>query len=214
MEETSRTFLQEISEPPPFSLNALLVMVAAAILVAMQGFIVIHVPDPLMAAFEQEEWFLYSFQLPFAIFVGALLGPGMGLVSLLLFCITGLFFYPVFAAGGGTEYLMQPGMGYLLGMAAGAYVGGRMVRKAFCRPGHCGRSLWVFFSAVVGVLTAHGVGSLALLVGTVAGLHPWPEFGNLWLHLTGAPVAYDMLAAMAMFCLVRYTRLTLWPVLY
>ena len=41
----------------------------------------------------------------------------------------GLLGLPVFTAGGGPGYVLQPTFGYIIGFAGGAYVAGRMTEK-------------------------------------------------------------------------------------
>jgi biotin transport system substrate-specific component len=185
-----------------------------AMALAMLGYVGVTMPDPYAALWEQHETFLYGFQLPFALFLSAMLGAGFGAVALLLYVMAGLFFLPLFAGGGGLDYLTQPGVGYFLGMMAGGIVGNLICQKAFVRKDRCGRSVVILLASTLAVLIAHSVGSLFLVTLGLAGWLPWDEFSHWWIQYTGSPLAYDLLTAMAMFCLIRLTRLGLWLAIY
>lgn len=59
---------------------------------------------------------------------GVLLGPGWGALSQLVYVALGLLGLPIFAAGGGPGYLLQPSFGFLLGLIPAAWVAGRLSR--------------------------------------------------------------------------------------
>ena len=64
----------------------------------------------------------FTLQL-FAVFgVGLTLGASRGLYALMLYLAAGFAGLPVFSAGGGPLYLLQPSCGYLFGFAAAAYL--------------------------------------------------------------------------------------------
>lgn len=214
-EEEPRSLMGDIKSPPPFRMNTLLLTLCAAVCLALQGFLAITVPEPsAIFVSDANQPFLYSFQLPFAVFVGALLGPALGVTAILLFMLTSLFVFPLFANGGGTDYLFQPGFGYFIGMMAGAWLAGKMIQRAFDKEEHCGRSLYMFYTAFLSVLMTHLIGSVWVLALTAAGTLSWPEFPNMWMQLTGTPLLYDIVSAIAMFCLIRFTRLTFWLAIY
>ena len=63
-------------------------------------------------------------------FITGLLGRRLGITSILLYIITGLFFIPVFALGGGWRYIFEFGFGYIAGYVIAAFVAGTMLKKA------------------------------------------------------------------------------------
>jgi biotin transporter BioY len=69
---------------------------------------------------------LYAPQAPIAIFLGYGLGWPIATIAALLFILVGivgpLFGVSPFAAGGGPDYYLQPGFGYLLGMVVATAV--------------------------------------------------------------------------------------------
>jgi biotin transporter BioY len=214
LDEECPGFLEEISLPPALRLNTLLVVVCCVVAMAVLNFVAIAVPDPYAEMFSIHETFLYTFQLPFAIFVGALLGSGFGLMTVLVYTGLALFYLPLFSGGGGWEYIFEPGFGYYWGMGIGAFMAGRLIQNVFHRSGPSGRSLLLLVYAFAAVALVHGVGALYLLGLTLTGYLSWPELNHWWLAYTGAPFVYDVIATMVMFCLVRVTRIGLWFALY
>ena len=62
--------------------------------------------------------FLYTYsiipQVPAVMFIVGLLGRRLGLTSIVIYILTGLFLLPVFALGGGARYILEPGFGYII----------------------------------------------------------------------------------------------------
>lgn len=70
-----------------------------------------------------------TLQLLFALCAGLMLGPWLGALSQLLYIALGLAGLPVFAQGGGIQYVFNPSFGYLVGFAAAAFVTGAVARR-------------------------------------------------------------------------------------
>jgi biotin transport system substrate-specific component len=102
-----------------------------------------------------------TLQTAVVLLAGAVLGPGGGAGSQLLYLAMGLAGLPVFAGGGGLGYVLSPTFGYLLGFTGAAWLTGRLFHSL--RP----RSWAGNFAAMVAGLTpVYAVGL------------PW-----LWLNL-------------------------------
>lgn len=85
----------------------------------------IQIPVPFMDYF--------TLQFLFVLLAGMLLGSRLGAVSLTAYVAMGLFGIPIFAAGGGIQYIFRPSFGYLLGFIVAAFVVGLICEK-FKRP--------------------------------------------------------------------------------
>ena len=57
---------------------------------------------------------------------GLLLGKKLGAISVIVYIFIGLAGMPVFTQGGGPAYVLQPTFGYIIGMALGAWLAGRL----------------------------------------------------------------------------------------
>lgn len=69
-----------------------------------------------------------SMQLAFCMFAGLMLGGTDALICVALYIVMGLIGIPVFSAGGGVFYVLQPTFGYILGFLIGAPVCGYVAR--------------------------------------------------------------------------------------
>ncbi len=70
-----------------------------------------------------------TLQFFFTAMAGVLLGPKWGAASQGVYVALGLVGLPVFTMGGGPSYLLQPSMGFLLGLIPAAWVIGRLCGK-------------------------------------------------------------------------------------
>jgi len=102
----------------------------------------------------------YVPQAPVTIFLGYILGWPLALIALLGYIFLGLvgpfFGLYVFAAGNGTNYYLQPGFGYLVGLVLAAACVGWVSRGER-------KSLNQLLSLFIGLLCIHGLGFAYLL---------------------------------------------------
>lgn len=213
-----KSIMRRASYPPPLSVNGLLIALLCTVLLVFIGFVPVSIPSPLSLSshlpYQSLPMIQYTFQLPLALFIGAFLGPFLGTLSVLIFLIVGLAYFPVFANGGGWDYIREPGFGYLAGMLLLAYFLGKTFHQAFHKKAQASRSLKIFLRVVVSVLLVHGIGILYLVALALAGQIPPQELSGWILHLSIETAPYDLLAAGVFLCMVRQTRLALWLILY
>ena len=67
-----------------------------------------------------------TLQLLFTALAGVLLGARLGALSQTVYVLLGLVGLPVFASGGGFQYVLNPTFGFLLGLIPTAYLVGRL----------------------------------------------------------------------------------------
>ena len=88
----------------------------------------------------------FTLQYLFTMLAGLLLGAKKGALTVGVYILLGLFGLPIFAQGGGIGYIFQPSFGYIIGLAAGAFVTGLIADKG-SRPGF-GRLLAANFAGL------------------------------------------------------------------
>ena len=71
----------------------------------------------------------FTLQSFFCLLAGSLLGPWLGMLSVLIYLAAGLIGLPVFTQGGGFSYLFMPTFGFLLGLIPTALLSGLFMRK-------------------------------------------------------------------------------------
>lgn len=97
----------------------LILMALFAALTAVGAFL--KIPIPMMP---------FTLQLLFTTLAGILLGSRYGAMSVGCYVLLGLIGFPVFTAGGGPAYILQPTFGYLIGFIGGAWLTGRIAEQS------------------------------------------------------------------------------------
>lgn len=145
----------------------------------------------------------YIPQLPAIMFIVALLGRKFSIASVLIYILVGLFLAPVFALGGGLEYVFQYGFGYIL-----AYIPAIFFAGSILKSGMSYRNMAQ--ATFVGILTIHIVGILYFLF--IATLHRENSSFILgWIAAqSGSKIMYDLLFGFMAMVLAKYTKKALW----
>ncbi|WP_108669221.1 biotin transporter BioY [Peribacillus acanthi] len=108
----------------------------------------------------------FTLQILFVFLAGSLLGSKKGMLSQLLYVGIGIIGVPVFASGGGPEYIFRPTFGYLIGFIVAAYVIGFILERT---NGDVFKNL--LFANFIGLLIVYvvGVSYLYLALNTWVG---------------------------------------------
>ena len=113
-----------------------------------------------------------STQLAGVLLTALLCGARVGFMTAVAYLAFGLTQFPVFHAGGGLDYVLEPGFGYLLGLIPAAWLVGRIGQQISLRDTF---SLW--FVTMLGIVVASLFGGIHLLLGALMGYWttPWLE---------------------------------------
>ena len=180
MTEAART--AEHLAAPTLMLRRVTAVVAGALLVALGAQLSVPLPGTPVPV---------TFQVPAALIVGALLGPGVGAASLAAYLALGAAGLPVFAPFGvpGLARLFGPTGGYLLALPLGAAIAG-----VFAQPGRRWWQVGVGLLGGLAVIHLGGIAQLAILGGDAgvawrAGSRPFLAGDVAKLILVGLVVA-------------------------
>ena len=72
---------------------------------------------------------VYTLQFLFTLLAGLVLGGRLGAIAVVAYILLGLLGVPIFAAGGGPGYVLQPTFVYLLGFVLQAWFCGKYARS-------------------------------------------------------------------------------------
>lgn len=151
--------------------------------------------------------FIYTYkfipQIPAVMFVVGLLGRRLGITSILLYIITGLFFLPVFALGGGWRYIFEYGFGYILAYLPAAFFAGGILKRGYSYK-NSARAVFV------GVLTIHILGILYMICLASLRHTGWGFVGDWIVSQSGIKIIYDFIFSYILVLVAKYLRIILW----
>ena len=93
-----------------------------------------------------------TLQFLFTNLAGLLLGRKKGLIAVCLYIFIGLAGIPVFASGGGINYIFQPTFGYIIGFAGGAWLGGLISERS------SGKTMTYVLAGFANMAVTYGIG--------------------------------------------------------
>lgn len=145
----------------------------------------------------------YIPQIPVIMFIIVLLGRRFSIASILIYILVGLFLAPVFALGGGLEYIFEYGFGYIIAYIPAAFFAGSILRSGLTYRNMAQATL-------VGVLTIHLVGVLYMLfIATLQ--RETPSLISGWISAqSGAKILYDLLFGFIAMIIAKLTKKVLW----
>lgn len=148
--------------------------------------------------------YLYVPQVPTVMYIAVLLGAKMGVVSILLYVILGMFF-PVYALGGGAEYILKPVFGYILAYIPAVVFSGIMSARNYS-------FVSILRTAAVCTFTIHFIGMMyALLIMAITNSWNGDIFEFVFLQ-SGIKLLYDYCLCVVAAYLARCTKQLIWLV--
>lgn len=145
--------------------------------------------------------FVYTYgiipQIPVVLFVCALIGKRMALMSVIIYIITGLFFIPVFALGGGIKYITECGFGYILAYIPAVIIAGNLLRKQYSFKN-------IILASLYGVLTIHITGIIYMSIIALFKHESW-LFITGWIDAqSGLKMLYDFIVSFLFILVGKY----------
>ena len=131
-----------------FSLLTLVLTIFCSFLIVMATFTQLKIFTLINGHMQN---FYYIPQIPIIIFIAGLLGKRFSVVSVLIYIFTGLFLAPVFALGGGLDYVLNFNFGYILAYIPSVYITAKIIAKD-------NSILRLILASITGVLIIHFIG--------------------------------------------------------
>lgn len=150
--------------------------------------------------------FTYEYipQIPAVLFIVGLLGRRLGLTSILLYILIGLFVMPVFALGGGWKYIFEYGFGYIFAYIPAGFLLGTILKKG--RYTYKNTAKAVFLS----VLLIHLIGISYMMCLAVLKHTGWNFIGDWIVSQSGLKIIYDFVFSYIAILVAKYARIVLW----
>jgi biotin transporter BioY len=145
----------------------------------------------------------YIPQIPIIMFIVGLLGRRFGSISIILYLITGLFFLPVFALGGGIHYVTEYSFGYLAAFVPAGIILGTILKNGYTYKNIAKAVFW-------SVITIHIIGIL-YMTGLAILKHAGINFVLNWINAqSGIKIIYDLIFSFMAVFVTKYLRVMLW----
>jgi len=195
------------------TLDSILLVLACTFLIVLATFVQLDITHFILPkGFFQGEnlifkdyLFTYKFipQIPIVMFVGAFLGKKYGIISILLYILLGLFIIPVFAIGGGPQYILEYGFGYILAYIPAVFFADTILNNGFSTKN-------ILKATLVGVLIIHFIGVLYMLFVASIRHEGW-LFMQSWIYAqSGLKILYDIVFSFGALFATRYLKIILW----
>ena len=147
----------------------------------------------------------YIPQIPIIFFIVALMGRRFGILAIISFIALGLFF-PIFALGGGINYLFEYGCGYILAFIPAAFFAGTILKDNtdFLR---------IIITSVIGACIIHVLGILYMFfIATLT--HAPIDFIKSWiLSQSSVQILYDIFFTIVSIILGKQLRKIFWLIM-
>ena len=196
-------------EKTPLSIGTLMVCLLCLLFVIVATFTQINVSHVLPSFDEAGDFIFknvsnpYVPQIPVVIFIAAILGPLFGFLTMLLYLFIGFFVWPVFALGGGLDYVKSGLFGYILGCIFAVIPVGRILEKKYNLKN-------IFLATIVGVLTVHLCGMLYCVLLALLKVVSFSYVSSAIHSLGGIKTFYDVVISFIFLILAIPTKMVLW----
>ena len=150
--------------------------------------------------------YLYVPQIPVVVFIAGLMGRVFGTLSVLVYITLGLFFYPIFALGGGVKYILSYNFGYILAYIPSVFLTGTILNNDYNVKN-------VIKATFVGVLTIHFIGIIySAFIGIISSGDDLSIFGTILLQ-SGWKILYDLIFSLIALIMAHLTKKVLWLIM-
>ena len=196
-------------EKTPLSTGTIAICFLCLLLIIVATFTQIEVSHlwPIKNAQGVSEWVEvhnnYIPQVPIIIFIAALLGPGFALSVVLMYLVMGFFIWPVFALGGGLEYVKSGLFGYILGYVFAVIPVGLLLQKKYNFKN-------MILATISGVLIIHLCGVLYCVVLGILKVVSFAYVASAIHSISGVKTFYDIIISFAMILFAIPAKRFLW----
>ena len=145
----------------------------------------------------------YNPQFPIMIFIIYLLYKSYSFLVYILYILCGFFLYPVFAFGGGIEYVQNYFFGYLLGFILAIFISGNILKKDISVKSR-------ILAAVFGILSIHLTGVIYCVFLAIFNVIDFGLVGPIAYIVTISKIIYDIIFASLFLLAAPYIKNFFW----
>ena len=196
-------------EKTPLSIGALMVCLLCLLFIIVATFTQVNVSH-ILPCFDEMGNFIfknvsnpYVPQIPVVLFIAAILGPLFGFLTMLLYLFIGFFIWPVFALGGGLDYVKSGLFGYILGYIFAVIPVGRILEKKYNLKN-------IFLATILGVLVVHLCGMLYCVLLALLKVVSFSYVSSAIHSIGGIKTFYDVIISFIFLILAIPAKMVLW----
>lgn len=196
-------------EKTPLSIGTLMVCLLCLLFIIVATFTQINVSHVLPSFDEAGDFVFknvsnpYVPQIPVVLFIAAILGPLFGFLTMLLYLLVGFFIWPVFALGGGLDYVKSGLFGYILGYIFAVIPVGRILEKKYNLKN-------IFLATILGVLVVHLCGMLYCVLLALLKVVSFSYVSSAIHSIGGIKTFYDVIISFIFLILAIPAKMVLW----
>lgn len=151
-------------------------------------------------------YYNYIPQLPAIFFTVALLDRRYGMSVIILYILLGLFVFPVFGMGGGIDYIIEYGFGYILAYIPAAFIAATILKNNY--------KFWnVLKGVVLGVLAIHLIGVMYMLFISTLFNAPMDMITGWVSSQSGIKIIYDIFFSLCAIYFANLLKKGLWLIM-
>ena len=196
-------------ESTPFTIGTLVVCGLCFLLLIIATFTQINIVHPWFN-YVEGQGFVYSLktiaynpQFPIIIFITYLLYKSYSIFVYILYLLTGFFLYPIFAFGGGLDYVQNYFFGYLLGFVVAILIAGKIFKTNNSIKSR-------IIAGASGILSIHITGFVYCVFLALFKVIDFNMLGPIFYVVTISRIVYDVIFTILILLIAPYIKNILW----
>lgn len=159
--------------------------------------------NPTNDSFLKIKHCIYIPQIPIIFFIASLIGKRFGITAVSIYIILGLSFFPIFALGGGINYIFQYNFGYILAYIPAVFIVSFLLKDKL--------NYWTAAKAAfMGVLTIHIIGVFYLILMAIIHQDSFTHVSSWIAMQSGTKLLYDFIFGYFAILISKPIKQILW----
>lgn len=196
-------------EPTPFTIGTIVVCGFCFLLLIVSTFTQITFSHPWFN-YSQSEGFVYGLktvaynpQFPIMIFIIYMLYKSYSTIVYIAYLLVGLFIYPIFAFGGGLDYIQNYFFGYMLGFLFAILIAGKILKNDINIKSR-------ILAAITGISAIHLTGLIYCIFLAIFRVIDFNLIGPIFCIVTLSKILYDFIFSILILFIAPYIKNIFW----
>ena len=190
-------------EPVPFTIGTIAVWGFCFLMLILTTFTQLNFSDSWLKCLSGANEAVYSPQIPVMLFIIYLMGRNYSILLFITYLITGFFFLPIFAFGGGVGFAQNYLFGYFLGFLVAIFTVSLLLKKSI------GIKMRIL-AALAGVFSIHVTGFLYCFILAIFQVIDPGLILPIIKALSANKLLYDILFGLIILLIAPYIKNIFW----